>query len=86
MANWRYRIKLGSVLEKCNEKFDLSRHEEDCPEEVRELIATEVSKAMPLHRFSRRVRAVKSIAELNRLLALIYDEADRSLVWCSAED
>ena len=82
MTDWRYKIELCAVLGKCNEEHDLSRFEEPCPAEVREAVAKEITKALPLVRFAKQVRAVKSIAEFNRVLARIYDEADEKLVWC----
>ena len=82
MANWRFNISLNKVLNQCNEDFDLSRHEEDCPEEVKEALAAEVAKAWPLARFSQKIRACKSIAELNRILEVVWDAADTERVWC----
>lgn len=82
MANWRYRIELNAALAKANDEFDLSRHEEKCPESVLIAVASEIEKALPLARFGKKIRKAKSIAEFNRILSNIYDEADRSLVWC----
>jgi hypothetical protein len=79
---WLYRIDLAGVMLQCAEKHDLTRVEEDCPEDVKELIAVEISKADPLKRFAESVRNSKSIAELNRILQKIYDEADFRRVWC----
>jgi flagellar motor switch protein FliM len=82
MTNWRYRIELAKVLEKCNENHDLSHYEEECPQDVKDLIAAEISKAWPLTRLAPRVTESKTIAELNRVLQLVYDVADAELVWC----
>lgn len=82
MVAWRYHIELNKVLDELNEQFDLSRYEEDCPSEVKEAIVKEISKAMPLKRFVPTLRDSLSIAEVNRVIQCIYDEADRSLVWC----
>ena len=79
---WRYRTDLANVLVNAAEKYDLSRFEEDCPEEVKEMIAAEIAKAFPLKRFVAPIKACKSIAELNRLLDKIYDAADLNRVWC----
>jgi hypothetical protein len=82
MTEWRYKIDLAGVMLKCAEEHDLSHAEEDCPAEVKEAIATEITKAWPLKRFAPVIRESKSIAEINRVLRNIYDEADRSSVWC----
>ena len=79
---WRYEIDLAGVLLKCAEQYDLERVEEDCPEEVKEMIATELEKAWPLKRFATAIRKCKSIAALNRTLENVYIEADFSRVWC----
>jgi hypothetical protein len=82
MAEWRHKINLAGVMFDCAAQHDLTHVEEDCPEEVKEAIATEIIKAWPLKRFAPVVREAKSIAEVNRVLKSIYDEADRSSVWC----
>jgi hypothetical protein len=82
MTEWRHKINLAGVMFKCAEEHDLAHVEEDCPEEVKEAIATEIVKAWPLKRFAQTIRQAKSIAEVNRILENIYDEADRSSVWC----
>lgn len=82
MARWRYKIELSRVLAEVGEKFDLERVEENCPEECKEALAKEVSKAWPLRGFADDIRSAKSIAAVNRILARVYDEADRMLVWC----
>jgi hypothetical protein len=69
---------LGSILV----QHDLSRIEEDCPAELKEAIATEIAKALPLVKFVEVVRRRKSIADLTRLMEAIYDEADATSVWC----
>jgi hypothetical protein len=79
---WRYKIDLANVLIECAEKHDMSRVEEDCPEEVKEMIIQEISKASPLKRFAKPIQDCKSIAALNRVLEQIYDESDFSRVWC----
>jgi hypothetical protein len=70
---------MGGILN----QFDLSRAEADCPTELKEAIAAELAKAPPLVKFVELVRRRKSIADLNRLLESIYDEADETGVWCS---
>lgn len=82
MANWLYKIELNKVLSEMSEKHGLEREEEPCPAEVTEAIATELSKAFPLMRFAPKVKAAQSIAEVNRILARVFDEADKSKVWC----
>lgn len=79
---WRYEINLNVVLSELGEEFDLSRHEEFCPEEVRELLAKECEKARPLRRFATPIRDAQSIAEVNRILENVYDVADIQGVWC----
>ena len=81
MAIWKYKIELGRVMDEMSDKFDFSRLEEDCPQEVKEAIAVEISKAPPLARFAKKVKSVKSNAEMNRVLDSIYDVADDELVW-----
>lgn len=80
--NWRYKIELRKVLSDMADQHDLERVEEPCPEEVKTAIATEIEKALPLHRFAKQIRQAKSIAAVNRILNKIYDEADQSAVWC----
>jgi len=82
MVNWRHRIELNETLERVSDEFDLTRHEEPCPEEVREALAVECEKAPPLQRFGRQIREAKSIAEVNRILDTVYSVADEQLVWC----
>ena len=82
MANWKEQIKLNAVLRQAGEEHDLSRHEEDAPESVKESIASEIEKAASLREFAPSVRRSKSIAELNRVIRCIYDTADERLVWC----
>lgn len=82
MARWLYTIDLSGVLNKVGESYDLTRFEEDCPDDVKEAIAAEVEKAPPLARFAELFRNAKSIAEVNRVLNDVYDVADRQRVWC----
>lgn len=82
MANWRHKIELNQVIEDLSEKYNLSCHEEDCPQEVKEGIAKEIEKAWPIKRHADEVRKVKSIAALYRRLDLVFDDADTHLVWC----
>ena len=82
MANWRHKIQLNEVLAELDERFDFSRLEEDCPQEVKQTIADEVQKAFPLARFAKQILAAKSIAALDRVLEKVFDAADRELVWC----
>lgn len=82
MANWNYKIELNKVMTKVSNDFDLSNYEEECPKEVKEAIAIEVEKAIPLKHFAPKLRKAVSIAEVNRIIERVYNEADRSLVWC----
>lgn len=82
MANWQHKIQLNEIIEQCSEEFDLERHEEPCPDVVKERLAVEVAKALPIAHFAGRIRTVNSIAELNRVLARLFDDADRHSVWC----
>ncbi len=82
MAEWQHRINLAGVLSAMGEKHDLSRVEEDCPEEVKEALAVEIRKAPPISHFAGRIKRAKSIAAVNRALAALYDDADRWKVWC----
>ena len=82
MANWIEKIELNKAINIATEQYDLSRHEEPCPNEVKELIIAELNRSQILRRFAISVKKVKSIAALNRLLVQIYDEADYRKVWC----
>ncbi|RJQ30326.1 hypothetical protein C4565_00650 [Candidatus Parcubacteria bacterium] len=82
MANWKHNIELNKVINQASEEHDLTRFEEDCPEEVKEAIAREIEKAWPLSHHAKEIRAVKSIAALNRRLVLVFDDADYHKVWC----
>jgi hypothetical protein len=82
MTSWRYTIELNRVLALLDKKFDLTRVEKSCPRAVKRAIADELDKAPPLSQFANKIRAAKSIAEVNRLLDAIYDAADTSGVWC----
>lgn len=82
MAQWRYKILLNETISRLSEEHDLTRFEEPCPEVVKTDICAELNKAAPLCRFVKDVEKCKTIAALNRLLVRIFDEADRSLVWC----
>lgn len=81
---WREKINLNSVLAKMDSEHDLSRLEEDCPAEVKEAIAVEVAKSSTLGYFAGRIRRAKSIAAVNRVLARLFDEADKFKVWCGS--
>lgn len=82
MAKWHYKIQLNEVLEQASEDFDLSCFEKKCPKSVKTKLAAEVEKAPPLARFGARILRAVSIAEVNRVLSEVFDEADRSRVWC----
>jgi hypothetical protein len=82
MANWREKIELNQTLNRVQESHDLSRFEEPCPDEVKSALATELEKSVWLKRHGARIRGADSIAEVNRILANVYDDADRHLVWC----
>ena len=80
--SWRHEIELNDALAEADERFDLSRVEEPMPDEVKDLIIAELRKAWPLSRFVKQIQDAKSIAEGNRVLENIFNEADRSRVWC----
>lgn len=80
--NWRHKIELNKVMSDVCDKHDLSRVEEDCPEEVKEALATEIEKAWPIAHFCKKIRSAKSIAAVNRILERVYNDADRHAVWC----
>lgn len=80
--SWREHIDIAGVLEVMSEKYDLEREEEPCPPEVGEALAAEASKSIWLNRFGSELRASKSIAETNRILNRLYNDADRHRVWC----
>lgn len=82
IANWQHRINIIGVLADANTRHDLSCVEEDCPDDVKEALAKEVEKAWPVAQFASKLREAKSIAAVNRVLDNMFDEADRSLVWC----
>lgn len=84
MGAWRHKIELNKVVYDLNEKYDLSRFEEPCPEEVKTALAEEVKKAWPLQRFAGYITECQSIAELNRILENLYNAADRERVWCGS--
>lgn len=79
--NWRYKLNLGEVISECDEKFDLSKHEEAVPEEVKTRISDCLSSSNILNAWASKVRHSRSIAELNRILDEIYDIADRQKIW-----
>lgn len=82
MPAWRYTIDLRSAIEWCDTKYDLTRHEEPCPEECLERLVAEVEKAPTLRSaWPAKIRSCRTIAELNRVLDDLYDSADRSRVW-----
>lgn len=80
--NWKYQIGLNKAIDLCNDKFDMTKHEEQCPEEVKDILIAELKKAWPLEGYIDKVRKVQSIVELNRVLDHIYDRADQMKVWC----
>lgn len=80
--NWRYKIELNKVLADMGDQFDLSCVEKRCPKAVKEALAKEVEKAAPLRRFASTILSAKSIAEVERILENVFNEADRSAVWC----
>lgn len=82
MSKWVYKIELNKVISQMCEEYDLSRMEEICPEEVKKAIAEEIIKVWPLKRYGEMILKSRTIAELNRYLELVYDEADRKRVWC----
>lgn len=82
MSKWIEHIELNQVINKCDSQYDLSRLEESVPNEVKELIATELEKSKYLYVFANKIREAKSIAESNRVLQKVFDHADRWRVWC----
>lgn len=82
MANWREKIDIHGVLHKMNTKHDLSRLEEECPQEVKDALAAEVEKSSALRYLAPQIRRARSIAAVNRKLEAVFDEADVNLVWC----
>lgn len=82
MGHWLHKIELRKVLDEMCDRHDLTRAEDDCPEEVKEAIAKELEKAPPLAHFAGQFRRCRAIAAVNRLLEKMYDEADRTRVWC----
>lgn len=82
VANWQEKISLNQTLARLGDEHDLSRQEEPCPTVVREAMAAEVEKSNRLFRHGKRIREAKSIAEVNRILEDVYNDADRHLVWC----
>ena len=81
MAKWNEHIELNAAINRACDEFDLTCHEEDCPTEVKEMLATELAKSQRLGHFANQMRSVKSIAAMNRLLVRVYDEADRFKIW-----
>ena len=82
MANWQHSIELNGVVSEMNDRYDLSRVEEDCPDAVKVALANEIRKARPIAGYANDIIACVSIAELNRMLDRVYDSADKNLVWC----
>ena len=80
--NWREKIELNAVLDKCNEKYDLSCVELNAPEEVKEWISQEIRKSIWLNRHITPIKNAKTIAELNRILERVFNDADQYKVWC----
>ena len=82
MARWRESIELNKVVASVSDEFDLTRLEEDCPEEAKSRLAAEVEKSSWLRRHGKRLREARSIAEVNRILESVFEDADRHLIWC----
>lgn len=82
MAQWTHKIDLNEVIGRMSDEHDLTRLERKCPKEVKDAIAAEIEKASPIARFGPQVRKAKSIAEVTRVLADVFDAADRERVWC----
>lgn len=82
MPHWAEKIELNKAISLANDRHDLSRHEEQVPDEVKALLNAELGKSLILCHFVQRVNACKSIAALNREIAKIYDQADQHRVWC----
>lgn len=82
MTTWISTIELNPLINSLSLKYDLDREEEPAPEEVRIALSKEVSKSIFLIDFSIPLLEAKSIAELNRILNQVYDEADRRKIWC----
>ena len=79
---WIEKISLNQAIDKANERYDLSRLEEPVPDEVKLLINNEIARSRFLKRFTNRISNAGSIAQLNRILDSIFDDADRNRVWC----
>lgn len=81
---WNYSIELNKVISDCNSNYQLDQmdFEDDCPEEIKQLISEEVKKAKPLAKYSGKILDVVTIHDLNCLLEEIFDEADRRRVFC----
>lgn len=82
MPVWLEKIELNQAIAKANDEYDLSRLEEPVPDAVKEQLAAVLKPSMWLSRFAAKIQSCKSIAELNRVLAQVYDAADRHRVWC----
>lgn len=79
---WLHKIDLHEVLRKADDEFDLSRHEEECPHDVKIMLAKEIRKAPPIASYAQKILNSKSIAGVNRILERLYNEADQKRVWC----
>lgn len=82
MAMWREKIGLNKAIAKANDQFDLTRLEEPCPQEVKDMICAEIKKSNVLNCHVFRIQSCKTIAELNRKLERVFDDADKFLIWC----
>ena len=79
---WIEKIELNEAIAEASDKFDLSRHEEPMPQGAKAIICAALKTSTWLRRFERDIEAAKSIAEANRILARVFDAADRHRVWC----
>ncbi len=82
MANWQENIDLNGVLAKVGDEFDLSCVEKKCPKPVKDAIVAEIGKSSRLRNYGPLIQRARSIAEVNRILERVYNEADRIGVWC----
>lgn len=81
-VKWNYRIDLNGVVQQLNEELDWKDQEAVCPAVAKERICEEIKKAPPLTGLCGRVMEAESVADLNRVLELIYELADQQRVWC----
>ena len=82
MANWKYKINLNGLITTLTEEYDLTDDDSFCPDPVKKQLAEEVKKAFPLSHFAVMLLEAETVGDVNSILADIFDDADRKLVWC----